>query len=103
MIGRPRTERREEKEQKEDRKEQSRQEGILRRRQEGILRRRGERGACVCKCVGGSLLTPCVTTGSSLGKYKHPERSEGETEMRETKRSFQSLRSCSRGCVCVCV
>lgn len=93
MIRRTRTEWREEKEQKEDRKEQS--------RQEGILRRRGKRAACVCKCVGGSLLTPCVTTGSSLGKYKHPERSEGETEMRETererKRSFQSLCSCSRG------
>lgn len=81
MIRRPRTERsREEKEQKEDRKEQS--------RQEGILKRRGERGACVCvcKCVGGSLLTPCVTTGSSLGKYKHPKGSEGETEMRGTEK-----------------
>lgn len=44
--------------------------------------------ACVSVCVrrGCSLLTPCVTTGSALGKHKHPGRSEGDGESRERQR-----------------
>lgn len=44
----------------------------------------GGGGESVCYVWGGrgSLLTPCVTTGSPLGKYKHPERSESKREMR---------------------
>lgn len=77
-IGRPRNERREEKEQEEA--------------QDHEWRRRGKcllcLSACVCVCVrrGCSLLTPCVTTGSALGKYKHPRRSEGDGKSRERQR-----------------
>lgn len=53
-----------------DRKIGDRAESVKKRSRQGWtedyeLRRRG-RGLSVC--VGGSLLTPCVTTGSSLGK-----------------------------------
>lgn len=74
----PGNERREEKEQEET--------------QDYEWRRRGKcllcLSACVCVCVrrGCSLLTPCVTTGRALGKYKHPGRSDGDGESRERQR-----------------
>lgn len=67
---------------------------------------------CVCVRRGCSLLTPCVTTGSALGKYKHPGRSEGDGESRERQRR-ERWRKWGQPqvyaaadvyvCVCVCI
>ena len=68
----------------EARKErEQRREGIVESTEEQgggqTVKERGDEGLGGTDQHSVSVLTPCVTTGSPLGRYRHPERSQERT------------------------